>query len=147
MRTILTTNTYQTASGETRNFETDLGANVGDWEVNWQGNELPALSVCDTVADLDFVNGSVDAPSQKHVLPVLYRIFTKADARAAKIRKMLGDVVAAIGIDPYWTVEGKKLALFTRITKAGLIVPAENFEIAGGAVEAEIVYLVNSFEF
>jgi len=129
-------------------YETDLGERVRDWEVNFQDEELPVLSVCDTVGDINFVNDNLDAPSQVHKLPVLLRVFCKSDTRAADLRKMMADLIRAVGVDPNWTdADDKKLAMWTRVTKAGIIVPAENFEIAGAAVELEIAYLVNRFEF
>jgi hypothetical protein len=128
-------------------YETDLGETVRDWKVNYQEDELPALSVCDTVADIDFVNGNIDAPSQQHRLPVLLRVFCKSDTPAEELRKMVSDVIKAVGGDPGWTVDGKRLAMFTRVTKAGIIVPNESFEIAGAAVEIEITYLAGRFEF
>lgn len=134
--------TIRTANG----YETDLGSNVDDWRVNWDSKELPALSVLDTVAEVAFLNDQPTAARQMCTLPVMLRIYGKSDSRAADLRKMLADVVRAIGTDPYWTSEGVRLALWTRVTREGIVNDPESFEIGGAAVEIEIAYLQNSFD-
>ncbi|HRJ90430.1 MAG TPA: hypothetical protein PLX39_17270 [Pyrinomonadaceae bacterium] len=126
-------------------YETDLGLNVADSKPNWNEADLPAVSVFDTVADVDFVNGQPTAAQQMFTLPVLIRIFLAADDNPATARKYLADVVEAIGTDPFWNVGGVPLALWTKLTKEGLILPAENLEVAGAAVELEIAYLTQTW--
>lgn len=128
-------------------YQTDLGGNVADWETNWDDSQLPAVSVCDLVAQIGFVNSETFAPGQMYVLPIQFRIFTKSDTRAQDLRKMIADVVKAIGVDRFWADgDGKKLALWTRVTASGIRLQEDSFEIGGAAVEIEIAYLVTSFE-
>lgn len=139
MQTILTTNGY----------ETNLGNHVADWQTNWDESELPALSVCDLVAEEDgdedgdpFAQGALTM----HTLPVQFRIFTNSNTPATELRKMIADVKKAIKTDWRWTVAGKKLALKTIPKRSGLIVSEQNFEVAGAAVEVEVLYLTKLFD-
>lgn len=126
-------------------YQTGLGANIADSKPNWNEADLPAVSVFDTVADVEFVHDQPTAAQQVFTLPVLIRIFLAEDDLAAEARKYLADVVKAVGVDPYWTVSGSQLALWTKLTKEGLIVPADNLEVAGAAIELEIAYLTQSW--
>lgn len=128
-------------------YETDLGTSVEDWQTNWDDEQLPALSVCDLVAEIGFVNSETEAPTQFVKLPIQFRIFAKSDTLPADLRKMCADVIRAVGADPKWEDEdGKKLALWTRVTASGIRLQEDQFEIGGAAVEIEIGYLVTSFE-
>lgn len=128
-------------------YETNLGQNVEDWQTNWDDDELPALSVCDLVDGINFVNEQPTAALQQHALPLQLRIFAKSDTRPADLRKMIADVVKAIGTDQFWTNGGgAQLALWTKVTSAGIRLNEDSFEIGGAAVEIEIGYFTNSFE-
>jgi hypothetical protein len=137
MRTILISNDY----------ETDLGENVADWETNWDDSQMPAVSVCDLINKRTPVGGNPVTPTGQCALPIQLRIFTKSDARPADLRKMISDVIKAIGTDQFWADEdGKKLAMYTLVTDDGIRLIEDSFEIGGAAVEIEIAYLVGSFE-
>jgi hypothetical protein len=128
-------------------YETDLGGSVADWQTNWDDSQLPAVSVCDLINKRANVGGHPVAQSQQCALPLQLRIFTKSDERPTELRKMISDVIRAIGTDQFWTDgDGKKLALWTLVTDDGIRLTEDSFEIGGAAVEIEIGYLVTSFE-
>ena len=119
-------------------FETELGANVNDWEINFQDDELPAVSVCDLTEDVqaDMNDEHVDI----YRLPVAIRVSIAADTRAAECRKMIADVLKAVGANENWTVSGEKLALRTDLKEAGFVLDQEAFRIAAVQVQIEIYY-------
>lgn len=138
MRTIKTANGYQT----------DLGLNVGYWEITWDGSgestNLPAVDVCDTnckTNDYEF-----DDSETVHELSVLLRIFAAADDRASALNELIGEVQAAIKTDPRWKVSGIGLAMGTKLRSADLIVPKESFEVAGAAIEIEVSFKTSTFD-
>lgn len=125
-------------------YQTDIGATVADWETDFDESDLPAIVVMDTVADVELVGGQPPASNQIYRLPVLIRVFLRSTDSAREARRMLADINRAVGVDRFWTSEGVQLAMWTRPLKEG-IVPAENFEINGAAVELEIAYITESF--
>ena len=126
-------------------YETNLGQNVEDWKVNWNEEDLPALAICDTVEAVEFANNQPTATKDMCVLPVMLRVFLKSDTPAKIARKYQADLTKAIGVDKFWTVSNVRLALWTRLTRRGIIVPSENLEIAGCAVEIEIAFMTQTF--
>jgi hypothetical protein len=132
MQLILTTNGY----------ETNLGANVNDWETNYDDSGLPALSVCDLIENETLAHNEPSATRQKNVLPVQLRIFVKSGTRASELRKMFADINKAIAVDSTW--DG--LAMWTIPIRAGMVIPETDFVIGGGAREIEIHYLTNTFD-
>jgi hypothetical protein len=130
--------TIRTANG----YQTNLGLAVRDWETNWDEKELPALSVCDLDEKSLMPNESADAPRQIRQLPVGLKIFTQSDTPAREIRKLIADVEKAIKVDLRWT----SLAMHTVPQRSGMVVSEEAFEIAGAAVEIEIVYMTDTFD-
>lgn len=127
-------------------FATDLGETVEDWRVNWDDDELPALSVCDTTSEEEWFNNQPTATKQFNQMPVLLRIFCKSDTRAADLRVMIADMKKAIKADVFWNDGTIDLAVWTKPKTSGIIVPDESFEIAGAMVEIEIGYFTNIFE-
>lgn len=136
MQTILTTNTYDTPDGP-QNYQTDLGANVRDWETKYQEEDLPALSVCDLIEE---VSMNTDSIAQIQSLKILLRIFKAKDTQAEYFRKCFGDIYAALRQDTRWKVDNVGLAIGTIIKSAGIILENDVFEIGGAAVEIEIFY-------
>lgn len=130
METILTANGYQT----------DIGANVSEWESRFDEEELPALSVCDLPDEVS--KDSIHSRGSKHRLLMQVRIFTSKGTKAADLRRMIGDVVRAVGQDLTWG----GLAIDTEPGSEGFVVPKEALEIAGGAVEFTVVFATATFD-
>lgn len=141
MQNILTANTYETPSS-LQNYQTDIGANVKDWETNFQEEDLPAMSVCDLVED---VSMNTDSTNQIQSLKILLRIFKAKENQAEYFRKCFGDIYAAIRQDTRWKVDGVGLAIGTVIKSAGIILKDDVFEIGGAVVEIEIFYKTEAF--
>lgn len=133
-------------------FETDAGLRVRDFELNWQEDELPAISVCDTAAEVDqaFATQSHDM----FRLNVAIRVSVTAGTRAAECRKMIADVMQAIretavGGELRWPVTGDSateyLAHGTEIQSADFILDEEYGRIAGVQVAIEILFSTKRF--
>lgn len=122
-------------------YETNLGDNVDDWKVNWDDEEMPALSVCDITEDQQLVGDQPDARNQINLLNVQFRIFVKNGTRARALRKMKADVNKAIGSNTRWN----KLAMWTKPKRSGMVIPDESFEIGGKAIEIQIAYMTGAF--
>jgi hypothetical protein len=115
-------------------YGSDLGASVHDFETNFDDEDLPALSICDTVTENSLINDQPTATNQIDKMPVQLRIFCKSGTRAAQLRTMISDVNRAIKIDPRW----ENLAMFSLPKRSGIILSEEAFQIGGAAVEIEI---------
>jgi hypothetical protein len=120
-------------------YETDLGLLVEDWPRRYQADELPALSVCDLTSEDE--QDDPEAAHTIHRMPVQLRIHVKDGTPAALLRKMMADVEKAISVDRLWGY----LALSTKPKRSGLIVPNDNNEVAGAAVEVEVAYITQTF--
>lgn len=135
MQTILTANGYAT----------NIGTTVEDWRTNWQQEELPAISVCDTTAEVQPAEGS-NPRRTIFAMPVQIRVYAEKDETgAANIREMLKDVNRAIRQDDRWMVDGVGLVMITRPLREGFIIPDESFEVIGGVVEFEVQYITAKF--
>lgn len=141
MSDIRIANSYQTEAGQV-NYQTDIGANVKDWETNFQEEDLPALSVCDLIEEVEM---NTDSVNQIQSLKILLRIFKAKDSQAQYFRKVFGDIYAAIRQDTRWKVAGIGLAIGTIIKSSGIILKDDVFEIGGAAVEIEIFYKTKAF--
>lgn len=119
-------------------YQTDLGANVKDWAVHFNEDDLPALSVCDHVAEAkkEFMDQTVTV----RTMTVALRIFSAADALAEDLRILIGDVETAIKLDPRWMVDGRGLAIDTWPDSERIIIPTPGSDEAAGA---EIVIKVD----
>ena len=135
MQTILTANSYST----------NIGANVHDWRVNFQDDELPALSVCDlpaTAAD-DSQNGKLDRTIW--LMPIQIRIYAVKDESPENVREMVKDVQAAIRTDPQFKVSNIPLLMESWPETEGFIIPEESFEVIGGSFQFVAMFITKKF--
>jgi hypothetical protein len=136
MQTIRTANEY----------ETDIGARVEDWARRFDEAELkeqPSKAILG-VYDLP---DQVDKEGKNSVgvtrrLRMQVRIFISSATPARELRKMIGDVVEAVGTDITWGY----LAMDTEPESEGFIVPNDSMEVAGAAVEFTVVYTTATFD-
>lgn len=136
--------TISTASPNPEGYQTNIGSNVHDWRVNFQDDELPAVSVCDMTAEAQ----SSDSPNPLrtiYLMPVQVRIYAKKGEDPANIRLMISDVMRAIRQDDRWMVADVGLAMITRPLRDGFIIPEESFEVIGAVVEFEIQFITGKF--
>lgn len=120
-------------------YETDFGLTAQDWVTDYDKKDFPAMSVCDLIEENDLIGKQPDAPRQTNKLPIQIRLFAET---ARELRKGIADVNKAIKIDSRWD----KLAMHTLPRESGIIVSEDTFEIAGAAVNIEIVYLTDAFD-
>lgn len=125
-------------------YQTDIGANVKDWQVHWNDEDLPGLSVCDLVSEVQ--KEFSDQTQTVQTMTVSIRLFTAASVLAPALRILIGDVNAAIKQDPRWKVDGVGLAIDTRPRFERLIVPTPgNEEVAGAEVVVEVEFITGTF--
>ena len=126
-------------------YATDAGQRVEDWPRRFDEAELrelsskAALAVCDIGDDSE--KADRESALEVHELSFQVRIFVTTDTPARELRKIIGDVQSALGVDQYWST----LGLGTNPRRAGMIVPKDSMEIAGAAVEFDIGYLTETF--
>lgn len=125
-------------------YATDLGAMVERWRVNWDDEELPALSVCDLTQEVSETDIFDDAYTV-YKLPVQLRAFVAEENRAAEIDLMTADIFKAIASDRQWTVSGAPLAIRTEYERDGFILPDDAFLIAAGAIQINVFYYTQTF--
>ncbi|HEY0101368.1 MAG TPA: hypothetical protein VGB76_20760 [Pyrinomonadaceae bacterium] len=136
MQSILTENDYQT----------DIGARVEDWPRRFAEADLaeqPSKAVIG-IYDLpdDITKENKSSIRVTHRLRMQARIFITSATAPEDLRKMIGDVVKAIGVDVTWG----DLATDTEPASEGFIVPQDSMEVAGAAVECVIEYLTDTFD-
>lgn len=122
---------------QSNGFQTDIGERVHDFETNFDGTEdgeLPALSVCDTIASHELAGNQATATGQIDTVNLQLRVFCRSDARPGDLRKMISDIWKAIKVDPQWG----GLAMQTFPKRSGIVLSEEAFQIGGAAVEIEV---------
>lgn len=133
-------------------YQTDAGHRVEVWAARFDEGELAAepsgcaLSVCDQVDRVS--KESKHSTGSTHRLSVQVRIFRSKGVRDEALRAVIGDVVAAVGVDILWTEEatGRYLAMDTEPAEEGFVIPSEAMEIAAGAVAFTVVYATALFD-
>ncbi len=126
LKTILTANGY----------DTDLGSNVFEWrQVPLQASELPALIYRDAMSETEII--VLDKHTHKLTLEV--EVKTEPGAIDGTLaRKMIADVVKAIGVDHTWGA----LAIKTDPLNSEIIFDEGGKEkiISGAIINFEIMY-------
>lgn len=129
-------------------FETNLGLNVHDWQVNFQAEELDpngALSVCDLPAEAAPTEGRSDPRETIWQMPVQIRFFFKKGTTPANVRKGIKDVQQAVRVDDRFIVSGIGTVMISRPMREGFLIPDDTFEIVGGIVEFEAQFITAKF--
>lgn len=134
--------TIRTANG----YQTEIGARVEEWAQRFDEAELeeqPSKAILGVYDLPDQVSKeSLHSKGATHQLRVQVRIFITGATPARELRKMIGDVVAAIGADLTWGY----LARDTEPGSEGFIVPEESMQVAGAAVEFTVVFNTATFD-
>ena len=134
-------------------FQTDIGKNGGKeierWPAQYQGEELKEAT---RLGIFDLVNTSTQTdPREKAIpntLPMQVRIFHERGTTPDELGIMMADVMRAIVRDPvtglYEPTFGG-LAIDTKPTSDGFIIPQETFQIDGAAVGFEVEFYTGPF--
>lgn len=127
-------------------YETEAGARVEEWAQRFDQAELeeqPGKAII-AVYDLpdEVSKESMHSIGATHRLRMQVRIFISKSTPARELRKMIGDVVKAIGTDILWGY----LARDTEPGSEGFIVPTDSMEVAGAAVEFVVVFNTATFD-
>lgn len=142
-------------------FQSDAGAQVDDWPLRYDEEELAALPAQAALGVYDLPDevskASRDAKGSKHSLRVQVRVHQAKALSAAELRVIIGDVVDAVGrdvtqpaLDPLLWPEarngGKYLAMDTQPSQEGLIFPDDALEVSGAAVAFVVEYSTAVFD-
>lgn len=128
-------------------YVTSIGTTVTDWGLNFQEDELPAVSVCDiseTVVDDGQGDGYGDVYDLMK-LTVQIRVQFKTATRPAECRKAIADILTALRAKQRWNNGTTNLALQTDYKSAEFLMDEEKFSIAAAAVNIEIFYKTEIF--
>lgn len=128
----------------TGDFETTIGDNVTDWGLNFQEDELPAVSVCDLAEEI-VDDGEGEGYGELFSvlrLDVRIRVSVGSDTRPAECRKIIGDIMTALRSNQYWNDGSSNLALQTDFRAARFLLDEEKFLIAGVEVDIAIIYRI-----
>ena len=138
--------TVTTANG----YETNIGSNVNLWRPHntspFSGSDLDALNLKDTVANA----GSDDTPMgvSEYEMEIQAEAVTKdvAIPTDKKCRKMLADLIKAIGTDRYFTVSGSRLVWDSRIVTSSIDVQQVGDIIGGCQLAFTVLFRINNFD-
>lgn len=123
-------------------YQTNIGANVADWQINWQENELPAVSVCDLVEEFEPLDDEV---RMQCTLPVQVRVFIGSNTRASEGRKIIADVLDVVRANQKWNDGTSDLAQWTELKRDGFILDQDAFSMAGIGIDIDIIYYADRF--
>jgi hypothetical protein len=126
-------------------YRSNAGLSVGDWQLHWHEAELPAISVCDVEEDVqtDVVDEFIDI----YRLAIIIRVQFAAETIPSEARKVIADVLNAIGTNPRLTVDGTPLAHKLDVRRTQLIQSEDSHQIGAGAVELDIYYSSERFSY
>lgn len=131
----------------TGSFQTSIGTTVTDWGLNFQEDELPAVSVCDT-SETVIDDGQGEGYGELFDLmrlDVQIRIQFRASDRPGDCRLAIADVLTALRGNERWNNGTTDLALATDFKSAQFILDEEKFLIAAAAVDVQIFYRTQKF--
>lgn len=131
----------------TGSYQTSIGTTVTDWGLNFQEDELPAVSVCDTSESV-VDDGKGDGYGELFDLmrlDVQIRVQFKTAERPAECRKAIADILTALRGNEQWSNGSSNLALATDYKSAQFILDEERFSIAAAAVDIQIFYRTQKF--
>lgn len=136
------TGDYVTALGTTRDENGDAAPSVEDSRLNWEENELPAISVFD--GDKRAIEGTspVNPRVVRHSLPILIRGYLPANqTNARNARQMISDIYRAIRVDDQWSL----IVMESNEVKDAITRNEQSFEIEACEVEFEVQFKTNKF--
>lgn len=119
-------------------YQTEIGTVVGDWVQHYEEHELPAVSVCDLDEDVqsDLNDESIDI----YRMTVVIRVQFAADTRPSEARKMIADVLKAVGTNPRLTDGGTALAYRLDLKRTMFVQSEEALQIAAANIEFDVYY-------
>jgi hypothetical protein len=134
-------------------YQTDIGLNGGNaierWPTQFQEEELKTAT---RLGIFDQVNVTTQTfPREKRIpnmLPLQVRIFHERGTSPDALGVMIADVMRAVITDPDTGARDPTfggLAVDTKPTSDGFIIPTETFQIDGAAIGFEIEFLTEPF--
>ena len=121
----------------TNGYETNAGNNVYEWRSSAMiESELPGLIYRDTQE-----TEALSIGYQVHTLTIEIEGYVVGNAAPANLRKLIADVIKAIGVDSLWSA----LAEDTRSVEETIQVEQEERRIAGTRIKIEVDYRTGIF--
>ena len=118
-------------------YETNAGNNVYEWRSSAMiESELPGLIYRDTQE-----TEALSIGYQVHTLTIEIEGYVVGNAAPANLRKLIADVIKAIGVDSLWSA----LAEDTRSVEETIQVEQEERRIAGTRIKIEVDYRTGIF--
>jgi D-lyxose ketol-isomerase len=123
--------------------------NVSDFEMNWQQDELPALSVFDNETTHQLVNDEPEAFGQTNTMTLNLQIFTASSTKIEDVRALVKQVWEKIAANKYWD----DLAMWTKPRSTSISVDdrgdgsRSSFEVVGAQIQIEIALYSDAFDF
>jgi hypothetical protein len=124
----------------TGGYETNLGSHIFEWrDTALQESELPGLIWRDLVQETDDTRvHNLD----QHMLPVEMEIMAVGGTAITEIRKLIADVIRAIGAKRTWDGE----AIDTKLKTSGPAIDQASKKVGAVMVTIEIIYRTNLFD-
>jgi hypothetical protein len=121
-------------------YETDLGNNIFEWRDSaLQESELPGLIWRDQVQETDDTRvHNLD----QHILPIEMEIITVGGTAITEIRRLIADVIRAIGAKRTWDGE----AVDTKLKTSGPAIDQASRKVGAVMVTIEIIYRTDLFD-
>ncbi len=115
-------------------YDTDLGSNVFEWrQVPLQESELPALIYRDVTSEIEIIV----LDRHTHILNLEVEVKTQPGSTSGSLaRKMIADVIKAIGVDHTWGA----LAIKTDPVSSEIVFEQHEKIITGAIINFEITY-------
>lgn len=88
--------TITTANG----YSCNIGANVGEWVIRWERNQLPAATLKDAVLLTEPPANRRSGTRERQLQCVIELSFDEVDGTPTQARAAIADVLAAVGTDP-----------------------------------------------
>lgn len=131
-------------------YETNAGNNVAVWrdlrKAPFPGGNLDAINVKDGSSVEDRADQAIG--TTRHIVTVHVEFATQQSAIAtdAHLRKIMSDIIKAVGTDRRWNDGSENLAWDTRIVSTDLDVNQAEEIVGGGQVVMEIVFTTLDFD-
>jgi hypothetical protein len=125
----------------TGSYTTDLNDQVEDSRMNWDENELPALSVFDGDAKVPDPEGFDKRPHVIQTMRLLFRGFVKQGTDASTVRTLVADIWTAIRQDTTWG----SIVMQSRHIRDAIVRHPESFEIEACEIEIEVQFITEKF--
>ena len=131
-------------------YETNVGGNVKVWRdmssSPFASGDLDALNIRDMRTEASREGQPMGTTQHEMTMHIEAATKDNTMARDKKLRKILADLIKAIGTDRQWTVSGAKLAWNTQIESTAIDVQHKGEILGGCQLVISILYRTLDFD-